>query len=243
MKKLLYIIAFLCVGFANSQTKLSVSNYFKLPEGYQRKTTSSYHKWLINKEIKIEEVKTYDGYPIWGLGNNYAAKFNYDIGKRNLHQCADAAMYFKAWYHFDNGNIKNIIFTFTDGTRYSYLQFLEEKKLQNSFKNFRKYMTIIWSYAGTWSVEKYDTVKVNVKNISAGDIFIIGGFPGHAVTVVDIIENECGDKKIMLSQSYMPAQDHHILINLNNNTVWFDVNKLSDIGWGFTENNLKRFKI
>ena len=113
----------------------------------------------------------------------------------------------------------------------------------NCFNNFKKYMTIIWSYAGTWSVEKYDTVKVNVKNISAGDIFIIGGFPGHAVTVIDIIENECGDKKIMLSQSYMPAQDHHILINPNNDTVWFDVNKLSDIGWGFAEDNLKRFKI
>jgi len=243
MKKLLYIIAFLCVGFANSQTKLSISNYFDLPEGYQRKTMNNYHKWLINKEIKIEEVKTYDGYSIWGLGNNYAAKFNYDIGKNDLHQCADAAMYFKAWYHFDNGNINNIIFTFTDGTRYSYMQFLKEKKLQNSFSNFKKYMTIIWSYAGTWSVEKYDTIKVNVKNILAGDIFIIGGFPGHTVTVVDIIENECGDKKIMLSQSYMPAQDHHILINLNNNSVWFDMNKLSDIGWGFTENNLKRFKI
>ena len=243
MKRLIFILAFLCLSTTNAQNKLSISNYFNIPESYKRIATTDYHKWLINKEIKIEEVLTYDGYAIYGLGDYYAAKFDYNIGKRNLHQCADAAMYFRAWYHFDKGNINKIVFTFTDGTVYSYSDFLKQKKLNNTFKSFNKYMTIIWSYAGTWSINKYDTKHVSVNNISAGDIFVIGGFPGHAITIVDVIENECGDKKIMLSQSFMPAQDHHILINPSNNTVWFSIDEVPSVGFSFTENNLKRFKI
>jgi len=243
MKKLLYILAFLFLSVTNAQHKLSISNYFKVPESYKRIATTDYHKWLINKKIKVEEVKTYDGYSINGLGEYYAAVFDYNIGKRDLHQCADAAMYFKAWYHFDKGNINKIVFTFTDGTKYSYSSFLKKKKLNNTFKSFNKYMTIIWSYAGTWSINEYDTVHVPINNVSAGDIFVIGGFPGHAVTVVDVIENECGDKKIMLSQSFMPAQDHHILLNPESNSVWFNINEVHNTGFGFAEDNLKRFKI
>ena len=56
-------------------------------------------------------------------------------------------------------------------------------------------------------------------------------------------KNKHGDKKIMLSQSFMPAQDHHILINAENNTVWFTIDEVPNTGFSFTENNLKRFKI
>ena len=104
-------------------------------------------------------------------------------------------MYFRAWYLFDKGNTDKIVFTFTDGTRYSYSEFLKQKKLNNTFKSFNKYMTIIWSYAGTWSINKYDTRHVAINDMSAGDIFVIGGFPGHAITIVDVIENKQGDKK------------------------------------------------
>jgi len=237
MKKLILILAFLCLSTTNAQNKLSISNYFNIPESYKRIATTDYHKWLINKEIKIEEVLTYDGYIKHGLGNYYAAKFNYNIGKRNLHQCADAAMYFRAWYLFDKGNTDKIVFTFTDGTIYSYSEFLKQKKLNNTFKSFNKYMTIIWSYAGTWSINKYDTKHVTINDMSAGDIFVIGGFPGHAVTIVDVIENKYGDKKIMLSQSFMPAQDHHKLIKTENITVWLTIDEVPNTGFSFTENN------
>ena len=91
---------------------------------------------------------------------------------------------------------------------------------------------------GTWSLETYDTVLVNVENMQVGDMFLIGGFPGHAMSVVDIIENNQGNKKFMLAQSFMPAQEQHILLNMND--VWF--NSVSEIPWGFTAKNLRRFK-
>ena len=46
-----------------------------------------------------------------------------------------------------------------------------------------------------------------------GDVLIRGGFPGHAVTVMDMAINPQGEKIYLLSQSYMPAQNIHILNN------------------------------
>ena len=53
------------------------------------------------------------------------------------------------------------------------------------------------------------------KSIQPGDIFVYGGFPGHAVTVMAVAKNETGKKIFLLSQGYMPAQDIHILKNYN----------------------------
>ncbi len=45
-------------------------------------------------------------------------------------------------------------------------------------------------------------------------MFIKGGFPGHAVLVADVAENATtGEKRFLLVQSYMPAQQMHVLKN------------------------------
>ena len=78
-----------------------------------------------------------------------------------------------------------------------------------------------------------------------GDIFIKGGFPGHAVTVVDVAVNENAEKVYMLAQSFMPAQEQHILINPKNNTVWYSLDNSDIINtpeFVFQSNELKRFK-
>ena len=50
-----------------------------------------------------------------------------------------------------------------------------------------------------------------------GDVFIKGGFPGHAVVVLDMAENDrTGQRVFLLAQSYMPAQDIHIMKNPTN---------------------------
>ena len=42
----------------------------------------------------------------------------------------------------------------------------------------------------------------------------------------------------MLAQSFMPAQEQHILLNMND--VWFD--SVNEIPWSFTAKDLRRFK-
>jgi len=40
---------------------------------------------------------------------------------------------------------------------------------------------------------------------------IRAGSPGHAMLVVDVAEDERGRRIYLLAQSYMPAQDIHIV--------------------------------
>ena len=78
----------------------------------------------------------------------------------------------------------------------------------------------------------------------AGDVLIRGGFPGHAVIVMDVAVNSQGKKIYLIAQSYMPAQDIHVLINPANNEIspWYEVDDAEIIEtpeYIFTRNELK----
>lgn len=97
-----------------------------------------------------------------------------------------------------------------------------------SYANFRSYLDTIFTYAGTASLAKELAPGGALKNMRIGDVFIVGGSPGHAVMVVDMIENpRNGAKAFLLAQSFMPAQDIHILKNLRGADAgiapWYDV--------------------
>ena len=233
MKKLLYLFLFTTFYLHSQQT---ISNTFDIPYGYKRLDTSGYANWIINQPIKLNEnVYYYNKKVKHGLNTIYIAKFDYDIGNRNLHQCADAAIYNNAKYLYDSKQFKKLSYHFTNGEVYKF-----------NHSSFIKYITQIWIYAGTWSLEKYDTISVDIKDIQTGDVFLEGGFPGHAISVVDVVINKHGHKKYMLAQSYMPAQEQQILLNpIKNKNVWYDLHLSKDIvtpQYTFSVNKLRRFK-
>jgi hypothetical protein len=99
---------------------------------------------------------------------------------------------------------------------------------------------------GTASLEKQLKPVNGLNHMEAGDVFIKGGFPGHAMIVMDVAINEKGKKMYMLAQSYMPAQDIHIVKNPVNDKLspWYEVNNNGDIitpEWIFTNRQLKRW--
>jgi len=86
-------------------------------------------------------------------------------------------------------------------------------------------------------------------DIKIGDVFIVGGSPGHAVIVVDLAHNrQTGEKVFILAQSYMPAQEIQILVNSDNGDIspWYEVNKIGNIfhtpEWTFRKDQLMRFR-
>lgn len=90
-------------------------------------------------------------------------------------------------------------------------------KVDTTYSNFLKYMKNVFMYADSASLSKKLKSK-NINELEIGDIFIKRGFPGHAVLVVDVAINPQTNKKIfLLAQSYMPAQDIHILKNFTTN--------------------------
>lgn len=90
--------------------------------------------------------------------------------------------------------------------------------------------------------------KVPLEEIKIGDVLIEGGSPGHCVIVVDMAENkDTGEKIFLLAQSYMPAQDIHILKNSKkgDGNPWYSTDfgeTLITPEWEFNREDLKRFE-
>jgi hypothetical protein len=111
-------------------------------------------------------------------------------------------------------------------------------------KEFQNYLELVFNYCGTYSLCKELRQVEQLDKIKPGDVFIKGGFPGHAMIVVDVAENNHGDKAFMLAQSYMPAQDIHIVKNptASSDTPWYPLSGQKEIEtpeWTFQASQLK----
>lgn len=243
----------------------TIQSRFLLPKGYSRIKTNegSFEKYLQDLPLKPHgtKVKFYDGKNKVNR-KIYIAVIDMDIGTKDLQQCADAVMRLRGEYLYKNKRYNEIHFNFTNGFNCEYLKWMEGNRIHvegnktwwvkkyspsNTYENFQKYMEQVFMFAGTFSLSK-ELVKVEVKEIKIGDVFIQGGSPGHAVIVVDMAENKTtGDKIFLLAQSYMPAQDIQVLQNPKNRELnpWYSINfgnKLVTPQWDFTKDDLKRFK-
>jgi hypothetical protein len=82
--------------------------------------------------------------------------------------------------------------------------------------------------------------------LAPGDVLIQGGYPGHAVIVLDAADAADGKRLVLLGQSYMPAQQFHVLVNPAGG-VWYDTAALDGGGlktpeWrAFSRRDARRF--
>lgn len=219
-----------------------------VPEGYTRAEcdSGSFGFYLRHLPLKTENntVYLFDGYEK-GSQDVHFAVIKMDVGTKDLQQCADAVMRLWGEYLYSEKKYSEIHFNFlSDGKPRYYTQYAGTDR---SYKKFRKYMDYIFSYANTSSL--HDELKaVKLEDIQPGDVFIQKGNPyGHAVTVMDVaINNETGAKIFMLSQSYMPAQEIHILRNPNNEELspWYRTGFTGSFftpEWIFSDEDLMRF--
>ena len=191
----------------------------------------------------------------------HLAVIDIDTGKRDLQQCADAVMRLRAEYLRAVGRTRDIAFDFTGGGRVDYARWAEgfrptpakgrvswsrSAAPDASYSAFRRYMDAIFIYAGTYSLSR-ELKPVALADIAVGDVLIKGGFPGHAVLVIDQAENAAtGEKRVLLAQSYMPAQDMHVVINPADPARggWYRIEAGKDVvtpEWTFKPDELKRW--
>jgi len=239
-------------------------NQVACPNGFTRTKIAkgSFGDWLRHLPLKAvgTSVHLYNG-QLKSRQDVHQRVLDIDTGKKDLQQCADAVMRLKAEYHYSQAAFEKIHFNFTSGDRVAFDDWSSGKKpivignqvnfsaangTQNiSYPNFKKYLVQIFNYAGTASLSK-ELKKVSVNDLQIGDVFIQGGFPGHAVLVVDMAANDQGEKIFLLSQSYMPAQDIHLLKNFNDSakSPWYNLSfgdELNTPEWSFTASDLMRF--
>ncbi len=115
----------------------------------------------------------------------------------------------------------------------------------SSYSSFRDYLSCVFTYAGSYSLARELEVVTEPEAVLPGDVFIQGGFPGHAVLVADVAENTLGRRVFLLVQSYMPAQDVHVLHNPESGgSPWFPAlgqGRLVTPEWTFSYTDLRRF--
>lgn len=196
---------------ADAAPAATLAEHVAPPPGFVRKAApaGSFAAWLRGLPMRPDgaPVLTHTGKPKFRQ-DVHTAVVDIDIGKRDLQQCADAIMRLRAEWLFSQRRDREIAFNDTKGKR---MRFASAKRKDHA--GLRRYMDLVFAYAGTYSLER-ELKPVKPEEIAIGDVFIKGGFPGHAVLVVDMAEHEAtGERRFLLLQSYMPAQDMHILKN------------------------------
>lgn len=248
--------------WAPASTTDTVATRLPAPSGYVRLPApeGSFGSWLRTLPLLPGNptVKLFDG----SLKINQSAQaavIDIDVGSRDLQQCADAVMRLRAEYLKATGKDQQICFRFSDGTdavwsdwQEGYRPRAKGKRMvfersawkDSSYAAFRKYLNVVFSYAGTMSLQNELQRVPDTKNILSGDVFIKGGFPGHAVIVLDVAQRADGDRMFLLAQSYMPAQQIHVLKNPNNGAHWYHTannEPLLTPEWLFGAGTLSRF--
>src|SRR5262245_39849523 len=234
------------------------------PAGFTRVTAGpdSFGAWLRNLPLKPgrPEVRLFDGRPKSNQSAQYAV-LDIDVGTHDLQQCADAVIRLRAEYLLATGQADRISFKFTSGhvakwsdwkaglrpiVRGSNVQWTSTAPPDGSYRNFRAYLDVVFTYAGSLSLSRELQAVQDERSILPGDVFIQGGSPGHAVTVIDVAEARTGERVFLIAQSYMPAQDVHILINVSESSLspWYRAGQPGPLGtpeWTFPAGSLKRF--
>ncbi len=189
----------------------------------------------------------------------HAAVVDIDVGKRDLQQCADAVIRLRAEYLYAGGAAERarIAFDFTSGDRVSFARWAQGWRpvvaanrvswqrvgaRGDDRAQFAAYLERIFTYAGSKSLER-ELVPVGPRPVEPGDVFVQGGFPGHAVIVVDAAEDPNGRRVMLLAQSFMPAQSIHVLKNPAGG-VWYDAaaGDPATPEWKFQAGQARRFK-
>lgn len=259
MKLLLFVTCLLCthsIVFAQQP-----AGSIPPPAGFSRVDAApgSFANWLRQVGLKPDKtVYLYNGTPKGNQQAQYAV-LDISVGHQDLQQCADAVMRLYAEWRYARQQYDQIMFRATDGTwlhygdwrqgyrfvlRNQHLQKVKSAGASTSRADFDQYLQVVFSYAGTLSLSRQLHPVPHVQDIAPGDVFIKGGSPGHAVIVMDVAVNAAGEKRFLLAQSYMPAQDIHILKNPQSNSPWYSTafgSALVTPEWVFAGNSLCRW--
>lgn len=209
----------------------TIKERFPAPDGY---AYVNVHQHSFEEYIEKFPLKKY-GSPILKYDETeietqhlHEAIFDIDTGTKDLQQCADAIIRLRAEYLFKMKKFDDIKFHFTSGDLMKWndykngtrafvngnsVQFKKTEKLDDSYENFRKYLDLIFTYAGTISLNKETKPVLKTEDLKVGDILITAGSPGHIVFIAGVSENQKGEKLFLLAEGFTPAQSIHVLKN------------------------------
>ncbi|MCO4292256.1 DUF4846 domain-containing protein [Solitalea sp. MAHUQ-68] len=244
----------------------TVSERIKPPKGFNWviDEKGSFGEYLRNMKLEQygAEILDYNNKPISNQFEHIAV-IKKDIGSKDLQQCADAVIRLRADYLWEQKKHDQIEFHFTSGDLFKWNDYKNgirpivksnEKVLfrqaateDDSYVSYRKYLDILFTYAGTISLNR-ETQKIKSdREIKTGNIIVTPGSPGHAVIIVGSAINAKGEKVYLLAEGYTPAQSIHIITNPFDSQLdpWYKLsttkNPTITARYIFKETNIRRF--
>jgi hypothetical protein len=245
----------------------SLADRFAAPAGFRRVKVAkgSYAFWLRHLPLraKMTPVRSYLGDTILDAGHPaLAAVVDLDLSKRDRQQCADTIMRLRGEYLHAAGKADQTHFRWAGGKYFGYKHwrkglrpvkegkrrwvFRPKSRARRGYAAFRRYLEFMFSWTGTQHQAGERRIR-DAASLVAGDFFVQGGSPGHAVVVIDIVENDSGHRRAIIGQGFMPAQDLHLMKGPSG-SPWIDISPhLKSIPtpiWpqAFSFSDLRRFR-
>lgn len=223
----------------------TVLERFDAPLGYDRVTIrpNTFSEYLRTLQLKPEGslVRYYNG-QIKANNNIYVSVVDLPLSQKNLQFSTDSVIRLLSEYLFSQNKFDKIAFH-SESKKLGFNEFADGDFSRNSFN---EYLDFVMEKVSTPSFCK-DLKSVPIQDIKIGDVFVQNNLPnGHAVLVVDMVENKKGEKLFLLAQSFQPAQDIQIIANPNQPEIspWYSVKEgeLLTPEWRFMSTDLMRFK-
>jgi hypothetical protein len=226
--------------------------------------SDSFANWLRYLPIKAgqQEVLLYNHQPKQNQ-RAHCAVIDIDTGPGDLQQGAETVLRLRAEYLFARNDFDAIRFHVAPGETVDWNRWragdrpsvkdgkvtwqINAASADNRYVNFRAFLDAVFALADTNSLVKDLAPVPDAKDMQIGDVFVHPGRPGHAVIVVDMVQDlRTGEKGFLLAQSFIPAQDMHVLVNAYNpqGPPWYRTNygeKLQTPEWSFQASELRRF--
>lgn len=261
MQNFVWMLAFvLSTSCKNNPVHLTATNNGKPVEtlaATKITDSSSWAYFLQHLPEKDEPVVDYKGTPVSFQEKHYSV-INYDVGSRDLQQCADALMRLRAEYLFAHNRSAEIGFHFVGGQYYSFNDYCRGKKpvpkgndivfttttaKTPDAKSLRQYLDIVYTYASTISLAK-ELKPAN--DFAIGTVVIYAGSPGHCFIIVDEAKAADGTKLFKLVEGYTPAQSIYVLRNTSDPALgyWHRLKKgpIETASYEFTSYELRKFE-
>ncbi len=268
VKTIVSVFVLICLsGLLSADEKIldskgrTLAERVRPPAGYVRlgAEKDSLASYLRNYPLKPagSPVLLWDGSRKWNQ-SAHAAVFELPVERVDLQQCADSVMRIYAEYFLSTGQESRIKFRFTNGFECAWSKWREGFRVSvkgkdvswvksaeagSSRRIFSSYLRTVFSYAGTASMQAYESRPKDLSLLRTGDVFLHGGSPGHVVLVVDVAERN-GKKAFLLAQGFMPAQEFHLLKNpLGKCGPWYFADELDGMlvtpEWTFRTDELR----
>jgi hypothetical protein len=232
------------------------------PLGYRRVEVKPKHfAWWLRRLPLMSRgtpVRDYRGRIV--KQTEHIAVVRMEIGKGDIQQCADVLMRLWGEYLWYRGLERFYQFRLTSGHRNPWLRWARGDRLKivkgqmrgwyerkakpdTSYSSFRRYLRVVMIYSGTASLSR-ELQNIPLHKAEAGDLLIIGGYPGHTVMLLDEARDAKGRRLFLIGQGYTPAQDLHILVDAKQtHSPWYYLDNqksLNIAGWSFTPQQLFR---